>query len=112
MVRYSFPVGLSHSLFHAGLSRRTPRSSAAQVSLPCQFRSQHFKNRQPYHSKHLIDFAAPNPTTPSATLSAERAFMPTENQSAASRANAQHSTGPRTAEGKAASRFNALKHGI
>ena len=38
--------------------------------------------------------------------------MPTEKQSAASRANAQHSTGPRTAEGKAASRFNALKHGI
>ena len=29
MVRYSFPVGLSHSLFHAGLSRRTPHSSAA-----------------------------------------------------------------------------------
>jgi hypothetical protein len=38
--------------------------------------------------------------------------MPTEKQSAASRANSQHSTGPRTAEGKAKSRFNALKHGI
>src|SRR5450755_1755022 len=30
MVRYSFPVGLFHSLFHAGLSRRTRRLSAAQ----------------------------------------------------------------------------------
>jgi hypothetical protein len=33
-------------------------------------------------------------------------------QIAANRANAQKSTGPRSAEGKAASRFNALKHGI
>jgi hypothetical protein len=38
--------------------------------------------------------------------------MPTEKQSAASRANSQKSTGPRTAEGRAKSRFNALKHGI
>jgi hypothetical protein len=30
----------------------------------------------------------------------------------ANRANAQESTGPRSAEGKAASRFNALKHGL
>jgi hypothetical protein len=33
-------------------------------------------------------------------------------QRAASRANAQKSTGPRTTAGKAVSRFNALKHGI
>jgi len=33
-------------------------------------------------------------------------------QIAANRANAQKSTGPRSAEGKSASRFNALKHGI
>jgi hypothetical protein len=33
-------------------------------------------------------------------------------QLAANRANAQKSTGPRSAEGKAASRFNALKHGM
>ena len=38
--------------------------------------------------------------------------MPTAKQAAASRANAQKSTGPRTTAGKAASRFNALKHGI
>jgi hypothetical protein len=38
--------------------------------------------------------------------------MSTRRQRAASRANAQKSTGPRTPEGKAASRFNALKHGI
>jgi hypothetical protein len=38
--------------------------------------------------------------------------MPTEKQQAASRANAQKSTGPRTSAGKAISRFNALKHGI
>jgi hypothetical protein len=39
-------------------------------------------------------------------------FHSTPKQRAASRANAQKSTGPRTAAGKAASRFNALKHGI
>ena len=38
--------------------------------------------------------------------------MPTPKQQAASRANAQKSTGPRTTAGKAVSRFNALKHGI
>jgi hypothetical protein len=38
--------------------------------------------------------------------------MPTAKQSAASRANAQKSTGPRTTAGKAVSRFNALKHAI
>ena len=38
--------------------------------------------------------------------------MSTTKQSEANRQNAQHSTGPRTPEGKAASRFNALKSGI
>src|SRR5580700_3037945 len=39
-------------------------------------------------------------------------FQSTPKQRAASRANSQKSTGPRSAEGKAVSRFNALKHGI
>jgi hypothetical protein len=39
-------------------------------------------------------------------------FKSTPKRAAASRANAQKSTGPRTTAGKAASRFNALKHGI
>jgi hypothetical protein len=38
--------------------------------------------------------------------------MSTRRQRAASRANALKSTGPRTEAGKAASRYNALKHGI
>ena len=38
--------------------------------------------------------------------------MATPAQITANRANAQHSTGPRSAEGKSASRFNALKHGV
>jgi len=38
--------------------------------------------------------------------------MATFAQFAANRANAKKSTGPRSVEGKAASRFNALKHGI
>ena len=38
--------------------------------------------------------------------------MATPAQITANRANAQTSTGPRCAEGKSASRFNALKHGI
>jgi hypothetical protein len=39
-------------------------------------------------------------------------FKSTPKQRAASRANSQQSTGPRTTAGKAVSRFNALKHGI
>src|ERR1700693_5924818 len=38
--------------------------------------------------------------------------MATDKQPAANRMNAQKNTGPRTSHGKAASRFNALKHGI
>ena len=38
--------------------------------------------------------------------------MPTQKQLIANRANAQRSTGPRTEAGKAASRGNALKHGL
>jgi hypothetical protein len=38
--------------------------------------------------------------------------MATPKQNQANRQNAQRSTGPRSAEGKAASRFNALKTGI
>src|SRR6266566_687876 len=38
--------------------------------------------------------------------------MATDKQTEANRLNAQHSTGPRTQEGKSATRFNALKHGI
>src|SRR5580698_3545440 len=38
--------------------------------------------------------------------------MSTDKQRAANRMNSQKSTGPRTTAGKAASRFNALKHAI
>src|SRR5450759_4868058 len=38
--------------------------------------------------------------------------MATPAQIDANRANAQHSTGPSSVEGKSVSRFNALKHGI
>ena len=38
--------------------------------------------------------------------------MSTTLRTAANRANAQKSTGPRSAKGKDASRFNALKHGL
>jgi hypothetical protein len=38
--------------------------------------------------------------------------MPTLNRSEINRANAQHSTGPKTAEGKKQSSLNALRHGL
>jgi hypothetical protein len=38
--------------------------------------------------------------------------MATPQQIEANRRNAQHSTGPRSPEGKAATRFNAVRHGI
>jgi len=38
--------------------------------------------------------------------------MATPTQIEANRLNAQKSTGPRSAEGKAAVRFNALKYGV
>ncbi len=38
--------------------------------------------------------------------------MTSERQKAANRANALHSTGPKTQEGKAAVRFNAFRHGL
>jgi hypothetical protein len=38
--------------------------------------------------------------------------MTSERQKAANRANALHSTGPNTREGKAAVRFNAVRHGL
>ena len=48
----------------------------------------------------------PKPADPHASDTA-----PSEARVAANRANAQHSTGPRTPEGKARSSLNALKHG-
>jgi len=38
--------------------------------------------------------------------------MPTSRKAAANRRNAQQSTGPRTAAGKAAASLNAVKHGL
>ena len=38
--------------------------------------------------------------------------MATERERQANRQNSRHSTGPKTAEGKAASRTNATKHGL
>jgi hypothetical protein len=52
----------------------------------------------------------------SALFKTERPMAPskhvTEKQLAANRANALKSTGPRTAQGRAVSRWNALQHGV
>src|SRR5674476_1320648 len=41
VVCYSFPVGLFHSLSHAGLSRRTRCSSAARLIFTCRYAEPH-----------------------------------------------------------------------
>jgi hypothetical protein len=69
----------------------------------------------PLIASHLGFSTPPNaepPQIPVDTLKLRSLSMATAKQIAASRANAQKSTGPRTTAGKAASRFNALKHGI
>src|SRR5690348_17860638 len=55
---------------------------------------------------------APSALIPPATIDQPHQNpMSTELQIAANRRNAQSSTGPRTREGRAAVRFNALRHG-
>jgi hypothetical protein len=38
--------------------------------------------------------------------------MPSQRQLEANRANARHSTGPRSSQGKSRARMNAVKHGL
>lgn len=55
---------------------------------------------------------ATSPQTPTASDASSSPNPNSEKRAAANRANARNSTGPRTAEGKARSRLNALKHGL
>ena len=63
------------------------------------------------HPNHLPSAATRHGTVSLLPLS-HKEVMATSKQNQANRQNAQRSTGPRSAEGKAASRFNALKTGI
>src|ERR1035441_4398743 len=65
----------------------------------------------PLHPKRLPS-ATTRPWPSSLLPSSQKEVMATPKQNQANRQNAQRSTGPRSAEGKAASRFNALKTGI
>src|SRR5215471_1503205 len=65
---------------------------------------------QPSSPQSLTHSRPPSSPSPPATLPTRD--MPSLKQIDANRRNAQKSTGPRTPEGKAAVRLNALKHGI
>ena len=60
------------------------------------------------HPLNHLPLPPPSPPSPACYIG----VMATPAQITANRANAQKSTGPRSVEGKSASRFNALKHGI
>jgi len=95
---------LSHAAFIVG------KDEDAVLSLNPQQPSHHFANISREFLAPPITYSHRPKTSESrrdTSLS-----MATPAQLSANRANAQRSTGPRSAEGKSVSRFNALKHGV
>jgi hypothetical protein len=83
---------------HSPLSRRAAGHGHFKIAIQLQ----------PNHLPSSATRLAPSSLLPSS----QKEVMATPKQNDANRQNAQKSTGPRSPEGKAASRFNALKSGI
>ena len=96
MVRYSFPVRLFHSLLHAGLSRRTLRSSAAHNAGPRSHQCfpVHLEFSRPHASRQPESISVGGGIEPNFAVSARtiRGSSRTRNcHRAASRAEINHS---------------------
>ena len=87
------------------------RKWSSRPALPPYPDHLNFKIRIPLHLSNLPS-AITRPAPARLLPSSQKEVMATPKQTAANRLNAQNSTGPRSVEGKAASRFNALKSGI
>ena len=83
-----------------------PNPRAAQAVQQAEPQAARFAESQPASTQPVGTQAPAQSTAAQPTAPANNGFV------SQNRANAQHSTGPRTAEGKAASSQNACKHGL
>src|ERR1019366_2342829 len=113
-MRRSYQPGLAHgavsSISRLQLHLPSPAFSAAKLKKPLTVHANIFFFRR-FRSMTSRPTPRKPPCSP-ATVVAIGGPMPTQKQIQANRANAQLSTGPRTEQGKAISRLNALKSGI